>query len=134
MSLGPLKSLEGDRRQVRALAYFPGLSALPWHEPEAFAWLGKLEAEVAVIRTELEASLASSSWIGNDCEDFDEHGWTQISLVSYGLEHQEASSLFPRTMALLKSLKVPFGPREVLVVRQEGNTGLPRHSDQRNYM
>ena len=34
-------------------------------------------------------------WVGNDCETFDEHGWTQVSLNSYGKEHPEARPFFP---------------------------------------
>ncbi len=37
-------------------------------------------------------------------------------------------------MALMAALQVPFGPRDLCIVRQQGKTGLPRHSDQRNYM
>ncbi len=37
-------------RQVRALAYYPGLQHQPFHELEAFAWLRTLHARADVIR------------------------------------------------------------------------------------
>eukprot|EP00747_Dinoflagellata_sp_TGD_P220883 gnl/TRDRNA2_/TRDRNA2_92802_c0_seq2.p1 gnl/TRDRNA2_/TRDRNA2_92802_c0~~gnl/TRDRNA2_/TRDRNA2_92802_c0_seq2.p1 ORF type:complete len:234 (+),score=18.98 gnl/TRDRNA2_/TRDRNA2_92802_c0_seq2:27-704(+) len=122
------------RREVRAMAYFPGLSAEPWHDYRDLPWLVALHAHANVIREELEASLASSHWAGNDCAMFDKHGWGEINLNSYGVNHPNASILFPRTLELLNRSGVPYGPREVSIVRQAANSGLPRHSDQRNYM
>ena len=119
---------------MRALCHFPGLAAEPWHEPQHFGWLKRLQASRCVISEELNAYQATTGlgeWGGNDCEDFDQHGWTEILLQSYG-HNQAAASSFPRTMALLSD--APLGPREVSVVRQAGKSGLPRHSDQRNYM
>lgn len=119
---------------MRALCYFPGLAAVPWHAPQQFAWLQRVQASRHVVSAELQAHLAAAGageWGGNDCEDFDQHGWVQIPLQSYGRNHAAAES-FSRTMALLAG--APVGPREVSVVRQAGRSGLPRHSDQRNYM
>ena len=158
----------------------------PFHDPDDFPWLAALRSQTAVIRQELDAFLldnhsSSSStttttsdstgggsgvgWVGNDCETFDEHGWTQVSLNSYGKEHPEARPFFPRTLALLRGDSgghgqkkveggdssdgdggggggnglstgkgVPLGPRDCCIVRQAPGSGLPRHSDQRNYM
>jgi len=119
---------------VRALCHFPGLVAVPWHEPQQFEWLKRLHASRHVISEELHAYQATTGlneWGGNDCEEFDQHGWTEILLQSYG-HNQAAAASFPRTMALLSD--AALGSREVSVVRQAGNSGLPRHSDQRNYM
>jgi aspartyl/asparaginyl beta-hydroxylase (cupin superfamily) len=143
LSLGPLKIMDGGRRQVRALAYYPGLVPLqPSHNPNSFLWLKALREQASIIREELDEFLLNGSdgcdngvkWIGNDCENFDEHGWTQVSLNSYGKEHEEARLSFPRTLALLEAVKAPIGPRDCCIVRQEAQSGLPRHSDQRNYM
>ena len=60
-------------------------------------------------------------------EDFDQYGWTQVSLNSYSSDHPEASTLFPNTMALLKESGVPYGPRDLCVVRCAPNSGLPDH-------
>jgi aspartyl/asparaginyl beta-hydroxylase (cupin superfamily) len=133
-SLGPLKDLDEGRRQVRAAAYYPGLSHQPFHDFEQFGWLRALHANPDTIRTELEQYLSSphNKWAGNNCEDFDQYGWTQISLNTFGQSHGLALKHFPKTMALLAN--VPYGPRDLCIVRQRANSGLPRHSDQRNYM
>jgi len=136
VALGPLKDLEDGRRQVRALCYFPGLLAQPWHPPAQFSWLGHLQASRDAVKSELQAHLRAGgvgeeAWGGNDCEDFDQHGWLQIPLQSYGRNHAAASS-FPKTMGLLA--EAPVGPREISIVRQRPGSGLPLHSDQRNYM
>ena len=139
VALGPLKDLDGGRRQVRALCFFPGLEASPWHDPQTIGWLqgGAVEKLAAVGRVELDAALSRdglAAWGGNDCQDFDSHGWSQVPLNSYGRDHAEGAALFPQTLGLLNKLKAPLGPREVSVVKQRRGSGLPRHSDQRNYM
>ena len=133
-SLGPLKDLDEGRRQVRAAAYYPGLSHQPFHDFKDFEWLRKLHADHGPIREELDRYLESpdNKWTGNNCQDFDKYGWTQISLNTFGQGHSEALKHFPETMALLED--VPYGPRDLCIVRQRARSGLPRHSDQRNYM
>jgi hypothetical protein len=42
---------------VRALAYYPALPAMPWHDPSSFEWLNRLQANRGVILEELEATL-----------------------------------------------------------------------------
>ena len=121
---------------MRALAHFPGLEASPWHDWRQFRWLADLQDQRRTIAGELRECIGAgawgSAWEGNDCYRFDEHGWSQIPLASYGRLHPEAHALFPRTLELLRG--APIGPREVSIVRQAGRRGLPRHSDQRNYM
>ena len=133
-SLGPLKDLDEGRRQVRAAAHYPGLSHKPCHDFMDFAWLRALHARLDVMRTELEEYLRrpDSRWSGNNCQDFDQYGWTQISLNTFGQSHEDAQRWFPQTMALLAN--APYGPRDLCIVRQRANSGLPRHSDQRNYI
>jgi len=136
LSLGPLKDMEEGRRQVRAVAYYPGLSHQPTHDYARFTWLHALHARADTIRSELDAYLlsADSIWGGNACQDFDHYGWSQISLNTFGLSHEEPLVHFPNTLQLLADLNVPYGPRDLCIVRQEAKSGLPRHSDQRNYM
>jgi len=107
LSLGPLKDLDNDRRQVRALAYYPGLQHQPFHEMEAFAWLRTLHARADVIRRELDEYLKSedSMWAGNNCQLFDKFGWTQIALNTFGQEEQ-GKAHFRQTLALMAELQV----------------------------
>jgi len=71
--------------------------------------------------------------VGNDQAQFDALGWTQVSLSTFGAEHFEASQHFPNTLDLLRGLGVPLGPADCCIVRQAGGSGLPRHTDDRNY-
>eukprot|EP00802_Teleaulax_amphioxeia_P015009 Tamp_15090.p1 GENE.Tamp_15090~~Tamp_15090.p1 ORF type:complete len:460 (+),score=100.20 Tamp_15090:49-1380(+) len=136
LSLGPLKDMDQDRRQVRALAYYPGLRHQPYHDMGDFAWLRTLQSRADVIRRELDVYLSreDNMWAGNNCQDFDKYGWTQISLNTFGEHHSTPEAHFPQTLALMKELQVPYGPRDLCIVRQAAKSGLPRHSDQRNYM
>jgi hypothetical protein len=129
LSLGPLTDMDDGRRQVRALAYYPGLSHQPLHDFEKFTWLRTLNSHADVIREELDAYLQSpaSKWAGNNCQDFDQYGWTQISFNTFGVSHSEPVEFFPKTLALLAQVDAPFGPRDLCIVRQEGKSGLPRH-------
>ena len=73
LSLGPLKDMDQDRRQVRALAYYPGLRHQPYHDMGDFAWLRTLQSRADVIRRELDVYLSreDNMWAGNNCQDFD---------------------------------------------------------------
>ena len=139
LALGPTAALEGGRRRVRPLCHFPNLEpSRPWHDPAAFAWLPRLEEKRGVILEELEAALAASGegslqglWTGNDQAQFDAHGWTQVSLSTFGRDHAQGTQFFPRTLEILRDLQVPLGPGDCCLVRQAPNTGLPRHADDR---
>ena len=76
-------SRQGRRgRTVRALAYYPALPAMPWHDPLSFEWLKRLQANRGIILEELEATL---SMLGEAKSDDDErrNPWVRIGLCEY---------------------------------------------------
>lgn len=102
--------------------YVAGLTARPWHDPHSFPWVAPLEDASPVIQEELAEVLGARQ----DPRDFkgDSNvmtvmgaGWTALRLQRLGQWNEEVCARFPKTVALLASLDIPFAVRGVMFAR-----------------
>ena len=91
VALGPLKDLDGGRRQVRALCFFPGLEARTYQGPCCKGAPSRSSppwGEWIVAPPFRET--AGAAWRG---QDTDSHGWLQEPIRPYGRDHAEVKSI-----------------------------------------
>ena len=86
--------------------FFPGLAALPWHDPADFGWTRLLEDEADTIRAELDALLSAEAF-GPQRAYLERQGeWTTYMLWAFDQPFRDHLDRCPGTAALLESLPV----------------------------
>lgn len=133
--------------QVCHFFFVPGLATDAWLPHDALPWLGELEAQTAVIGTELSAWLAQPigieprlgtddrAWLrenhvldGND----DAFAWNAFFLQRHGVPCAPNLRRCPRTAALiaaLPQLRLPgHSPQALFSLLAPGTHVLPRHA------
>jgi len=115
---GP-KPLNADPRQVANALYFPGLSAKPWHEPEDFDWVPKMEAAFVTIRSELLRLLDQEAEFNPYQHPYTKElgwkGWGTYSFYRTNKWDEEHCALCPETLKAIN--QTPHGLRECMFTR-----------------
>lgn len=141
----------GDRKpfvQEPLFFHYPQLPAITFYPRELFSWLPELEAATSTIQTELENAQAR---IAGDFRPYIQYPagapvnqwaelnhsarWSTLFLWKDGQLQQEASELFPQTMALLESLPLAYQPGfapTAMFSRLEPHTCIPPHTGSTN--
>lgn len=85
--------------------YYPGLTARPWHDPAAFAWIAALESAYPAIRAEA-LRLQTLGRFGRNVlsGDLADGSWEDVRLVSEGLRHVDDSAACPHTMSVIERI------------------------------
>jgi hypothetical protein len=141
-------------QRLKAAGDYPGLEGhSPTHDPASFAWAAEVEAATPALRAELSAFIALGEGAGRAVlehdggDDGDGAGWSAdffsghygdsfngVALVRRGRPTAAAGAHFPRTMALLGRHGLGGANRLVFFARQRPNSGIPPHSDCKNYL
>lgn len=116
---------------------FPGLTAQPWWDTEAFEWAEAVEAGATVIAAELDHFASASTQDGQWLESVtslcsDTSGFAKLTLREDGEATAVGRRYFSQTLDLLRRANVPLSPRPVAINRQGPRTGLSAHSDNIN--
>ncbi|MEQ1497690.1 MAG: aspartyl/asparaginyl beta-hydroxylase domain-containing protein [Novosphingobium sp.] len=103
--------------------HYPGLTEREFHPRERFPWLAEIEAATAVIRSEMQAAIASSRAELVPYIEYSEHeameqwrplnrnpDWTAVHLIRKGEIVSANAALCPQTMALLSKIDQPQIP------------------------
>ncbi|MCR9191502.1 MAG: aspartyl/asparaginyl beta-hydroxylase domain-containing protein [Gammaproteobacteria bacterium] len=127
---GGAKSSDADPRQVADALYFPGLSAKPWHEPEDFDWVPKMEASAAVIRSELSNLFKKEAEFNPYqhpyTKEFGWKGWGTYSFYRVNKWDNEHCLSCPKTIESIR--QTPHGLRECMFTRLLPDSHITPHS------
>lgn len=115
--------------------YIDGLKAMPWWEKSQFEWVSGLEKNSTEIVNELiNAELKHMFISDSKYQQTMGTGWTAFRLQRFGQWNAENCALFPKTVEILKSLRIPLAMRGVMFAKQLPRTGVQPHSDGRNFI
>lgn len=85
--------------------YYPGLTARPWHDPDAFEWVSILKAGYAEIRNEAIDLFERRRFKRNPISgDLAEGSWTEVRLISEGLYDETNCAACPNTMRVVERI------------------------------
>ncbi|CCH32919.1 aspartyl/asparaginyl beta-hydroxylase domain-containing protein [Actinosynnema sp. NPDC047251] len=116
-----LRILVGERaptylhdEQEPTRLFFPGISALPWHDTAGLGWVRAVEADFPLIREEFSAlrqeDVPFAPYEDAYTKELGWRGWDTFSLYRNGVVDPEAANRCPNTLAALD--KTPHGPRD----------------------
>eukprot|EP00596_Hydrurales_sp_CCMP1899_P010273 CAMPEP_0119042770 /NCGR_PEP_ID=MMETSP1177-20130426/16145_1 /TAXON_ID=2985 /ORGANISM="Ochromonas sp, Strain CCMP1899" /LENGTH=333 /DNA_ID=CAMNT_0007009775 /DNA_START=224 /DNA_END=1225 /DNA_ORIENTATION=+ len=146
--IGMKRFLDAPETKVLQIAdcFVEGLSAMPFHNTEAFPWALSLEAHYTEILKELEVSnvkqkkiqrqlmTAESEWLPPRDISGGAYGpeWKTLGLQDRSNWDEDRILEFPRTVELVKQFKVPSC--EVFFAKQGPKSGIKSHSDKNNFI
>lgn len=122
--------------------YIEGLTAQPfWHDEnidnlQLFEWIKPLEDSTEIIKAELDKVLEISESFKGDSKYMNTMGvgWQAIRLQRMGEWNEINSSLFPKTVRIIRGLNIPLAIRGVMFAKQRPKSGVAPHSDGRNFI
>lgn len=127
---GKRRAESDDDDQEATRIYFPGLTARAWHEPAAFTWTARVEANWLTIRDEYTRLLTKNinfyPYEDHYTGDLGWKGWDTWHLYRHGQLTDEARRLCPVTSSSLKMS--PHGIREGLYSVLNPGTHLFPHT------
>lgn len=127
---GGAKPLNADSRQVANALYFPGLSAKPWHEPEDFDWVPKMEKAFFAIRAELlclmEQDAEFNPYQHPYTKELGWKGWGTYSFYRTNKWDDEHCAMCPNTIKAIH--QTPHGLRECMFTRLLPDSHITPHS------
>lgn len=117
--------------------FVEGLRAKPWWEPAEFEWVSELEERSSVVIDEFK-EFWNDPLSGFEKDSVNMNimgkGWSGVRLQRLGNWLPENCEKFPRTVELLKELKIPLAVRGVMFARQFPGSGVSPHTDGRNFI
>ncbi|MEQ1506315.1 MAG: aspartyl/asparaginyl beta-hydroxylase domain-containing protein [Myxococcota bacterium] len=126
---GPAAAPTVDHHEPTRL-FFPGLTARPWHDRDAFAWVPAVERATAEIRSELGRLLAGQTpffpYEDPYTLELGWRGWDTVTLVRKGKLHPENAAACPRTVAVLE--RTPMAVRQGMFSRLKPGAHLEPHT------
>eukprot|EP00903_Cladosiphon_okamuranus_P006964 g6778.t1 len=117
--------------------FVEGLRAKPWWEPEEFEWISEMEERSSIVIDEFKAFWNDPmSEFAKDSVNMNimGKGWSGVRLQRLGEWIPENCEKFPKTVELLKELKIPLAVRGVMFARQVPGSGVSPHTDGRNFI
>jgi len=132
-----------ENNKQTANSYIEGLTPIHFHDVDKFYWAQELMKFSDEIRNEFQEVTGSKEALekGNNiwvtaANDYAAatYGpdWNTLVMQDYNRWDEANSKLFPKTVSILKKLRVPSA--EAFFARQKPNTGIKAHSDDCNFI
>lgn len=127
---GGEKPVNADPRQVADALFFPDLSAKPWHEPENFEWVPRMELAFEAIKSELldllKAEAEFNPYRHPYTKEIGWKGWNTYSLYRTNTWDESRCYACPETVKAIR--QTPHGLRECMFTTLHPGSHITPHS------